>query len=330
MRNVIAIEEHIVVPDDAHVALWRDSVPMIPDAGIAATRPVLEDVGANRLAAMDNTGIDLAILSNVGTVQPLLDRLMAERMAAEANDYLAGVVAGRPDRYQGFATIALQDPEAGAIELERAVKGLGLRGVMLFGPTNGLYLDHPRFEVFWSAVEALDVPVFLHPATPPVFPANLVGREELAGAVWGWTMETGTHFLRLVFGGVFDRHPNARVILGHLGETIPYLAARLDSRARAMGWYSGSGKTPSRFLRDNLLVATSGVFSDPPLRCAISTLGAENIMFALDYPFESQSEATDWFDGAEMSGYERGLIGRSNAERVFALATDPSVRALRH
>jgi 2,3-dihydroxybenzoate decarboxylase len=319
MNRLIAIEEHLILPDDAHAQLWRDSVPMIPDAGIAKVRPVLEDVGDARLAAMDEAGITRAVLSNVGCVELISDAKRAQAMAREANDYMREVVTATPERYDAFATVSNHDPEAGAAELVRAVESLGLRGAMVFGPTQGEYLDHPRFYPFWDAAEALDVPIYLHPANPVRMPSSFLGREELAGALWGWTVETATHFLRLVFGGVFDRHPRANVILGHMGETVPYLAARFDSRAKAMGWASQSGKTPSDFLRSNLFVTTSGVFGDEPLRCAIDVLGVERVMFSLDYPFESGAEARDWFWTADLDDHERSAVSGGNASRILRL-----------
>jgi 2,3-dihydroxybenzoate decarboxylase len=278
----------------------------------------LTDTGDDRLEAMHLAGIDRAVLSNVGSVQLVRETSVALRLAREANDYMAEVVRKRPEHYDGFATIALQDPVAGADELERAVRELGLKGAMLFGPSRGEYLDADCFSPFWERAAHLGVPIYFHAASPVTMPENFIGREELQGAVWGWTVETATHFLRLVFSGVFSRYPAARVVLGHMGETLPYLSSRLDARGLGMGWVTGA--LPSDIMRSNLLITTSGVFADAPLRCAIDTLGIDNVMFSLDYPFESGVEAREWFINARVSEAESLAIARGNAQAVLNLS----------
>jgi 2,3-dihydroxybenzoate decarboxylase len=227
----IALEEHTLLDRPDHVERWRTLVPRIPTGMLEKLVPRLADTSERRLEEMDKGGVDLEVLSNVATVQGDLDPATALRLAREANDHLAEVVRARPDKFAAFATTPLQHPAAGVDELERAVTQLGLRGSMIFGQTAGRYLDDPYFDPFWERAEALHVPVYLHASDAPELPPSLHGRPELVGA-WSWTAETATHALRIVFGGVFERFPGSRLVLGHMGETLPFLLWRLDQRAR--------------------------------------------------------------------------------------------------
>jgi 2,3-dihydroxybenzoate decarboxylase len=188
---------------------------------------------------------------------------------------------------------------------------------MINGHTNGQYLDHPSLSPFWERVEALGAVVYIHPGDPPAPFATLDGQKALRRAMWEWTFETGSHALRLVFGGVFDRHPGARLALGHLGETLPYLLWRFDSRAKLYGLKLA--KKPSDYIRDNMLVTISGMFSAEPLACAVSALGHERVMFSADYPFESADEAGAFMDTVPLSDSVRADIAYNNARRHFAL-----------
>jgi 2,3-dihydroxybenzoate decarboxylase len=314
----IALEEHMLLAQPDHIERWRTLVPMIPKAMADRLIPQMADTAQRRLEEMDKGGVDLAVLSNGASVQGDLDPTTALRLAREANDHLAEVVRARPDKFAAFATTALQDPEAGADELERAVTQLGLRGTMLFGHTAGRYLDDPRFYPFWERAEALNVPVYLHASDAPELPASINGRPELVGATWSWTVETATHVLRLVFGGVFERFPGTRLVLGHAGETLPYVLWRLDQRASAFT-DRGDRLLPSEQIRRNLFVTTSGSFSNEPLLCAISALGEDNVMYSVDYPFESMTEAAEWFDVAPLNDAVRAKVARDNACHLLGL-----------
>lgn len=226
------------------------------------------------------------------------------------NDRLAAAVAKHPDRLGGFATVPLQNVEAGADELERAVRQLGLKGVMLFGQTNGQYLDDERFLPFWERAEALDVPVYLHAADAAVLPVTYVGRPELMGATWSWTAETAAHALRLIFGGVFQRHPRLRVIVGHMGETLPYLAWRLDAGAAQFG---SDRPKPSEILKWNFAITTASMFSDDALLCALNFFGKKSVMFSTDYPFTDMKQATAWLDQAPVDEDAREHLAWLNA-----------------
>jgi len=313
----IALEEHVVLNREDHIDRWRTLVPMIPRQFLPPIISRLTDT-SRRLDLMDQGDIDLAVLSNVAVVQGFLEPPTALRMARESNDHLAEVVRARPDRFSAFATTPLQHPEEGADELQRAVEQLGLVGTMLFGHTDGRYLDDRSFDPFWERAQDLGVPVYLHAADAAAVPASQSGRPELSGPTWSWTAETATHALRIIFGGVFDRFPGVRVILGHMGEALPYFLWRLDQRAGAFADHAPE-VTPSWLVRRNMRVTTAGAFSDEPLRCALDAIGEDNVMYSVDYPFESMTEATEWLDAAKLDAHVRAKVERENAQVLLKL-----------
>jgi len=313
----IALEEHMLLDREEHIDRWRTLVPMIPEQFVQRIIPQLTDTD-RRLEGMDQAGIDLAVLSSGGTVQGFLDPQAALRIARGANDYLAEVVRARPDRFAAFATTPLQHPEEGAKELRRAVEQLGLAGTMLFGHTDGRYLDDPFFDPFWERAQDLGVPVYLHAADAPALPPSQAGRPELEGATWSWTAETATHALRIVFGGVFERFPRVRLILGHMGETLPFFLWRLDKRAGAFAEHAAE-VTPSELVRRNIRVTTAGSFSDDPLHSALDALGEDSVLFSVDYPFESMTEAAQWLDASKLDEHVRAKIERENAQGLLKL-----------
>jgi 2,3-dihydroxybenzoate decarboxylase len=189
---------------------------------------------------------------------------------------------------------------------------------MLFGQTGGRYLDDRSFDPFWERAQDLDVPVYLHAADAPALPPSQAGRPELRGPTWSWTAETATHALRMVFGGVFDRFPRVRVILGHMGETLPFFLWRLDQRAGAFADHAPE-LTPSQLVRRNIRITTAGAFSDDPLRCALDALGEDNVMYSVDYPFESMTEAAGWLDASSLDARVRAKIERENAQALLKL-----------
>jgi len=267
---------------------------------------------------MDRAGVARAVLSLAGPgVQSEPDAAVAVRMAAAANDHLARELRKRPDRYAGFGHLAMQDPTAAANELERCRRDLGFRGAMINGHTNGQYLDHPALAPFWERAAALSAPIYIHPADPVTPSPVLDGHPALRRATWEWGFETGSHALRLVFGGIFARFPDARVILGHLGETLPYLLWRFDSRAKLYG--VELPRPPSSYIRSNIVVTTSGMFSAEPLDCAIAALGRDRVMFSGDYPFESLEEAGHFMDHVALPDDVRADIAFNNASRILSL-----------
>jgi len=297
---------------------WRPTMNDVPEAICERIHGRLTDFTGERIETMDRAGMTRAVLSVAGPgVQAEPDPAVATRNARAANDFLAEVIAKRPSRYSGLAHVGVQDAKAAADELERCVKQLGFVGVMINGHTNGMYLDHPSVYPFWERAQALDVPVYIHP-TDPVTPAPVLdGIKGVRRATWEWGFETGSHALRLVFGGTFDRYPNAKLILGHLGETLPYLLWRFDSRAKLYG--VELKRQPSDYIKDNIWVTLSGMFSAEPLDCAIAALGASRVMFSADYPFEDAAEAGHFMDSVALSDAVRADIATNNAARLLRL-----------
>jgi 2,3-dihydroxybenzoate decarboxylase len=240
------------------------------------------------------------------------------------NDYLAAAIANHPKRFSGFAGVPLQDPNEAAKELERCVTRLNFRGALVNGYTNttsppgALYLDDPKLLPFWEAAQALQVPVYLHPR-PPVYHPSYENHPELMGATWGFAPETATHALRLVYSGLFDRLPKLTLILGHLGETLPYFAWRIQHCFE----YNPSNKRVRKRLQDylceNFYVTTSGNFSDQALICALLTIGADRILFSTDYPYEMMAPAARWIERAPISENDRRKIAYANASILFGV-----------
>ena len=315
----IALEEHFMAPGFIDY-FNKTSINISPDLfGKALT--ALQDFGERRLAAMDLIGIEKSVLSLAGPgVQAETETATAVAKARECNDFLAARIAEQPGRYAGFAHLAMQDPKAAADELQRSVEQLGLVGAMINGQTNGAYLDDDRFSVFWERAADLSVPIYIHPYNPPDFPYMYHNHPELFGPVWSWTVETGNHALRMVFSGLFDRFPKAKLLLGHMGETLPYQLWRFDSR-----WeISNRGERrlqlkPSDYFKRNVWVTSAGVCSDEPLRCAIDALGADRVLFSVDYPFEKAEEAGRWIEAAPLSDEERRKVCYDNAKALLRL-----------
>ncbi|MFE6716564.1 amidohydrolase family protein [Streptomyces albidoflavus] len=318
--RTIGLEEHFVTPELAAYGAGSASIAQ-PDRWREASRRLL-DLTGERLAEMDAAGLDMQVLSlNSPGIQAEPDAATAVTQAAAVNDLLAGVIADHPDRFAGFAALPLQDPKAAARELDRAVNELGLRGALVNAHTQGRYLDDPQLRIVWEHAEGLGVPLYLHPANGVGTPHVLDGHPELTGPMWSWGNETASHVLRLVFGGVFDDFPEAKLLLGHMGEGLPYVLWRLDSR---WGFHNHHGvelarEKPSDYLRHNLYITTSGVCDAPPLLCALLALGSEHILFGTDHPFEEMAVATEFLRTAPVSEADRAKIAHLNAERLLGL-----------
>jgi 2,3-dihydroxybenzoate decarboxylase len=272
-----------------------------------------------RLQDMDNEGIDIQVLSLTAPgIQSIADPEHAAKSAKETNDSLAEMVSKAPTRFKAMAALPWIDPSAAVDELQRAVNDLGAVGVMLNGHTDGAYMDDKTYWPVWEKAVELDVPVYLHPIQGQHWD-NCAGYPELEQATWGWAFETGTHFLRLVLSGLFDEYPNLTVILGHMGEFIPFNLWRFDDRYQ---WIKNDRKlehAPSYYAKTNMMVTTAGVCSDEALVCTQTALGSDRILFAIDYPYQFQKQAVDWIDAAPISEQDRELICHGNSERIFKL-----------
>lgn len=315
----IALEEHFMVPD--FVEYFADTYQNISPDLAKRSLAALYDFGQQRLDIMGQNGIDYVVLSLSGPgVQIEKDRATAVRRAREVNDVLAKEMQKRPTRYGGFAHLAMQDPQQAAQELERCMTELHFQGAMINGQTNGEYLDLDKFSVFWERAAALGAPIYLHPGNPIDHPAVYAGHDELWGPVCSWNFETAAHALRLVFSGVFERFPKARLILGHMGETLPISLWRYDSR-----WpISHRGdktlpEPPSFYIKRNIALTTSGVCSDVALRCAIEAMGLDNVLFSIDYPFEKTDIAAKFIEQANVTAPERAAIAYGNSNRMMKI-----------
>jgi 2,3-dihydroxybenzoate decarboxylase len=318
MMRKIALEEHFTRPELSVYAQYAGSSRGSPV--FAGFQQRLLDFGEMRLEAMDRAGIDLAVLSvTTPGVQAEPDTNVAIKRARIENDFLAREITKHPTRYAGFAHLPLQDAGAAADELSRCVEQLEFKGAMVNGHTNGRYLDERSYDPFWERVEALGVPIYLHPRDPFDSPHMFAGHRELSGATWVWTVETATHALRLVFGGVFDRYPKAKLILGHMGETLPYLLWRLDSRSRVRAGNEPIERAPSDIIRNNIFVTTTGVCAHASLLCALSALGEDSVMFSVDYPYEDCEVAAKFIDSAPVSDEVRAKVCHGTARRVLRL-----------
>lgn len=314
----IAFEEHFTAVGFGDYS--KSFVSQIDPEVAADLGRRLADFDEQRLQEMDAAGIDYVILSQTGPgVQAEKDVTVAIARARENNDFLAQQIARHPTRYGGFATLPMQDPKAAADELERAVKDLGFKGAMVNGHTNGVYYDGAEYDVFWERLQALDVPFYLHPFDSYGMPHAYTGHPEMTGATWGWGVETASHALRLLFGGVFDRFPGVKLVLGHMGEGLPFQRWRFDSRFAVYPCGVELKRKPSEYIGTNIVITTSGVCSSATLMGAIGEMGAEAVMFSVDYPYESSAVAADFIEQAPMDDATRALVCHGNAERLFKL-----------
>ena len=323
MQGKIALEEHFAIPETL-----MDSAGFVPDSYWPELKSRLLDIQERRIDEMDRHGVAMMILSlNAPAVQAITSTARADDVARRANDYLAEQVARRPDRFQAFAALPLQDPELAIRELERCVTTLGFRGALVNGfsqvsDNTPVYYDLPQYWPFWAKVEELGIPFYLHPRNPlPADSRIYDGHPWLLGPTWAFGQETAVHALRLIGSGLFDAHPKLSIILGHMGEGLPYSMWRIDHRN---AWVKAPHKHKARrkirdYFNENFYLTTSGNFRTQTLIDAILEISADRILFSVDWPFENVDHAADWFDAASISETDRLKIGRLNAARLFKL-----------
>jgi len=323
--KVIAIEEHFITP------MYREKVGAnefrnfyLKSRGEQLGHDIVEqnsDLGAERLAHMDAAGVDVQVLSFGSPGPQAFGAEVAIPMARDANDRLYQAIQRNLARFAGFAALPTADPEAAAQELERCVSKLGFKGAMIHGHTRGSFLDEHKYWTIFERAQALDVPIYLHPTLPhpDAVKAYFEGYEELARAGWGFAVDTSCHFLRIVFAGVFDAFPRLRIILGHLGEGLPFAMHRLNDHTWRSAARRGLRKTPLQYMRDNLLVTTSGNWYEPAFLCTLLALGADNILFAIDWPYEANKTGMDFLKKLSISDSDKEKIAHLNAERVLGM-----------
>jgi predicted TIM-barrel fold metal-dependent hydrolase len=323
--RIIALEEHFITP------LYREKVAGNEFRNFYLTTRSREmghdiiaenlDLGASRIAHMDAAGVDMQVLSFGSPGPQAFGADVAIPMARDANDRAHEAVKKYPKRFAAFAALPTADPAAAAAELERCVGKLGFKGAMIHSHQQGEFLDSKKFRVIFQTAEKLGVPIYLHPALPhpQVVKAYFEGYEELARAPWGFAIDTSCHFLRLVFSGLFDDCPKLKIILGHLGEGIPFAMHRLDTHARAAAERRGLKKTPMDYFRENLLVTTSGNWYEPAFVCTLLAMGIDNMLFAIDWPYESNKVGMEFFNKLSLNDTDKHKLAHGNAEKLLKL-----------
>ncbi len=308
----IAIEEHWASP--AYTAI---GAPPFDVNTVRVPLSRLKDIEQTRLPLMDESGIAMQVLNAVyPTYDGKEDAAALTATVKKINDSLAETVRKHPGRFAAFAALPLWDPKAGADELTRAVVQLGLKGTLIMGRTNGEYYDEKKYWSFWERAEELGAPVYLHPAEPS---PDYEGHPELKGPIWSWGVETATHALRLIGAGVFDAFPKVTLILGHLGESLPFLLGRLDEGYVMSHKPVKLKKLYSQYIRENIVVTTSGKYRPEALLCAKAALGADRVLFSVDYPWVTPQDGVACFENTPMSDSDREKISCLNAEGLLKL-----------
>src|SRR5271156_332470 len=332
--SIISLEEHFLHPK------LRELYPASYVKLLDMVKGRLTDVGPERIRRMDAAGIDLQVLSHAQPGVQTLERNAAIRLSTEVNDWLGAVIREYPTRFAGFAMLPTQSPIDAADELERTVLQLGFKGALINGHTNGRYLDEDSFSPILERAQALDVPIYIHPTDPSQAIIDTYYKDLPAMMQsWGWQVETGTHLLRLISSGVFDRFPNLKIIVGHMGELIPYGLQRINAALTMGNWLlanpSRADGTSDRnamrnsvfyYMRANVFITTSGVFDQAALNCAIAELGIDNILFSVDDPFGDNFEGVDFLNKAQLSVEDKEKLAYRNAERVLRLSSGANSR----
>ena len=297
--------------DDPDLVMWSR---FLSPAYATVLRRLL-DLDDERIGVMDEAGVDVHVLSMTSPGVQMFDADTATAMAISTNDRLADAVARHRGRFAGLATVAPQDPKRAAKEVDRAINTLKLNGLIINSHTNGEYLDDPKFRPILEAAAATSAAIYIHPRNPP-FPASKIldGPYNLYGAIWGFQVETGTHAMRLIVNGVFDLFPDLKIVLGHLGEALPFWVYRMDYM-----WRGKLKRKPSEYLKENFIITTSGVNFHPTLHYCHSVLGADRIMFAVDYPYQETREAVEFMKAAPLPDADLDKISYRNAEHVFRI-----------
>ena len=320
--RTIALEEHFrsqAVRDALSSGLLRQ----LESPTLGPVLQKLDDVDEQRIADLDATGIDVQVLSHAPVGGDTLERRDEHELVRRINDELAEIMRRHADRYAGFATLPMSDPEGAAAEFTRAISELGMRGAMVHGTTNGRFLDDRSFVPVLATAEQLHVPIYIHPAPPPE-PIRRSYYEGFAPDVswvlatsgWGWHIETGLHVLRLVLSGAFDRYPGLQVIIGHAGEALPFMLARTNN---VLGRFTKLERPPRDYFVQNVHYTISAFFTPEPLRCLMDVIGVDRVMFAVDYPFSANEAGSNFIRSAPISDSDREKITHINAEALLGV-----------
>jgi hypothetical protein len=322
--RTITLEEHFASPGFFE-GPGKDLKDRAQRFGDRAARLLeqLSDVGDKRIAEMDAAGIDMQVLSLTSPGVEQLEVSQAIAMAREANDFLAEAIAKNPKRFAGFAVLPTAAPDKAGEELERMVRDHRFKGAVINGHNRGRYLDDKFFWPILERAERLNVPIYLHPTPPPqaVIDASYGGfspivTEMFAGPGWGWHIETAIHVLRMILGGVFDQYPKLQIVVGHMGETLPFMLQRVDAMPMAM---TKLKRTISTYLRENVHYTFSGFNFTPTFLDLLLQVGVDRILFSADHPYASMVEARAFLDRLPVSVADKERIAHGNAERLFGL-----------
>jgi predicted TIM-barrel fold metal-dependent hydrolase len=323
--RIIALEEHFSTPlyrEKVHANEFRNFY--ITSRSEQIGHDIVKELGdltGSRIKDMDAHGVDLQVLSFTSPGTQGFPADEAIPMARDANEKLYAAMKAHPKRFAGFAALATAAPEAAADELERCVKDYGFVGTMIHGHTMGSFLDDKKYWCIFERAEKLGVPLYLHPQLPHpgVVKAYYDGFEDIARAGWGFAVDTSIHFLRMLFAGVFDAYPKLQIILGHLAEGLPFAMHRLNDHTYRAAARRGLKKTPLEYIRDNLYVTTSGNWYEPAFQCTLLAIGADRILWAIDWPYEANSTGMAFFNKLSINDIDRAKIAHGNAERLLRL-----------
>ena len=327
--RVVALEEHFTAPAlvsriDPDAIKRRGYRPRKLAPGGPNPMELAPEIGERRLLSMDEAGITVQVLSNTGPGPDLVRGADGVALAREMNDHLAEAISRRPDRFSGFAVLPMQSDTSTADELVRAVRQLRFVGALVNGTTEGRFLDHPHYRDLLAAAEELDVPIYIHPhlAPEPVRQAYYSNLEPgaarvLEAAGWGWHSETAVHVLRLVLSGALDRHPRLKLIVGHMGEMLPVMLARIDEVSALDIEHL---KRPiTKQILDQVWITTSGIFSQPPFIAALQTFGIDRIMFSVDYPFAPDAKGRKFLNEVSLAPDDMAKLTHRNADALLKL-----------
>jgi predicted TIM-barrel fold metal-dependent hydrolase len=328
--RVVALEEHYIAPQivkrvDPAVISRRGFRPRKPPpAGHVNPLDLLPEIGGTRLKSMDDTGITMQVLSPSGPGPDLVAGAQGVILTREMNDHLAAAIANEPRRFAGFAALPMANPEACAPELRRSINELGFRGALINGTTDGRFLDHPSYDDLLATAVELDVPIYIHPNLPPAavheaYYSGLPGGTErtLSAPAWGWHSEVAIHILRMVFAGTLDKHSKLKLIIGHMGEMLPVMLARIDDVSAFD--VTHLMRLPSRQIVEQVWITTSGVFTQPPFLAALQTFGIDRIMFSVDYPFSPNVRGRAFLDQCALSPADMAKLTHGNADALLRL-----------
>jgi 2,3-dihydroxybenzoate decarboxylase len=296
-----------------------------PSPRATAINERLQDLGARRIADMDVSGIDRQIIALTSPGVQVFEPAEGTAFAIEANDVLHDACKAHPDRYTGMVAVAPQDPANAVKEMERGIRKLGYKAVIINSHTRNEYLDAPKFWPLFEAAEALNVPIYLHPNSPSKQMIQPFLESGFDGAVFGFGVETGLHLLRIIAAGVFDRFPKLNIIVGHAGEALPFWLYRLDYmhgatvRSKRYSFMKELAHPISHYLRHNVLITNSGVAWQPAIEFCQKVIGVDRVLYAMDYPYQYEVDEVRACDAMTISSADKKAFYQTNAERVFQL-----------